>query len=203
MTDVPTCRGCRTGEENAKLREKYKSVLAAPKTHATNPTTGRSYCGKRDVALSGDVKPTCSMCAGKWKSAKTISDFKAKQQSRAEDQIKIKLTNAQAVQVNGLGDDGFPKNMNLKGKSFDAILGRELGKTLVFDSATYEEDAKTVVLALEERRESLLKKANEQRKTLKDWNDKSPENAAAFAEQKAVAGRDQGMRWRDQRNRLR
>jgi len=94
-------------EEIAAERElKPESQTAGRKTHATNPITGSAYCGKKDVALSGDAEPTCSTCAEKWKNAKTISDFKAKQKSHTkktvDEVIKIKLTVPQMLQVQKL-----------------------------------------------------------------------------------------------------
>jgi hypothetical protein len=90
---------------------------------------------------------------------------------REASQIRIKLTEAQVRQFAEL-----------------PLMSEFAGRTLLIDGGEYEDRAKQFVLALEKRRESLFKEAWEQKKTLKDWNDKSPANAEAFNEQRRLQG---------------
>lgn len=90
-------------------------------------------------------------------------------------QIRIKLTEAQMREVKLTDADAQT-----------AVV--PMDKLLVFSAESYQEDAKSLVLELEKRVESLHAEAGKQKETLKDYKDKSPENVAAFEEQARLQG---------------
>lgn len=101
------------------------------------------------------------------------ADNAEQNEDQRKEPIKIKLTEAQVREAQAV-----VKNSSASIK----------GKVLVFEGDEYQDAAKAFVLRLEERIAKLQAEANEQRKTLKDYNDKSPENVAAFEEQARLRG---------------